>query len=81
MNTLAELGPTKLQPAEQEQIRETADCLFFCDDLPGCPDAIRALEDVRGLARRLVESDRWLDETADGLLLDLEACGPLSSVR
>jgi hypothetical protein len=35
---------------------------------------------VTALARHLVESDRWLDETARRLLQDVLACGPLQPV-
>jgi hypothetical protein len=35
---------------------------------------------VTGLARGLVESDRWLDDSARGLLADVLACGPLQPV-
>lgn len=80
MSTLEQLGPSKLLPAEQEQIRETADNLFFCEDISQEPDARAALDGAAELVRRLIESERWLDTTATQLLLDLEACGPLTPV-
>jgi hypothetical protein len=81
METLRAVGPTKLQPAEAERIREAADALLFCDDLDAAPAARAALEDVTALTRDLVESGRWLPETADLLLEDLGACGPSVAAR
>jgi hypothetical protein len=76
LHTLAELGPTKLQPAEQERIRYAADSLIFCADLLK-DDATRdSLEDTELLVEVLVQSGRWERVTADGLIADLRACGP-----
>ncbi len=36
VQTLAELGPTKLLPGEQARIRDAADTLIFACDLLGC---------------------------------------------
>jgi hypothetical protein len=73
MKTIADVGPTKLQPAEADRIREAADTLFFCED----PREQRAaIEDVEALLDVLVESARWLESTAEVLLADLEDCGP-----
>ncbi|HEY8581721.1 MAG TPA: hypothetical protein VIL49_02200 [Capillimicrobium sp.] len=74
--TLAEIGPTKLQAPEQDALREAADTLLFCEDVAGDPAARDALERVDELLDRLVASDRWTSERADGLRRDLEACGP-----
>lgn len=79
--TLDDLGPTKLLPEEQELVRETADALFFCEDLDADREARGGLAVCRELAGRLVESGRWLDETANRLIADLEACGPLLAAR
>jgi hypothetical protein len=77
IKTLDELGPTKLQPAEQERIREAADNLIFATE----PEEARAaLADVEALAEHLVGAERWTDERAERLLRDLAACGPLTPV-
>jgi hypothetical protein len=76
MKTLADVGPAKLQPAEHEIVREAADAMFFADDLEGNLYAAGALSRLGQLAARLVESDRWLFETAERLVHDVEACGP-----
>lgn len=76
LHTLEELGPTKLQQAEQERIRYAADSLIFCADLLE-DDATRdSLEDTELLCEVLVESGRWQRVTADRLIADLRACGP-----
>jgi hypothetical protein len=77
MRTLEDLGPSKLQPLEQERIREAADNLIFAVDL----DAARAaLIDVEELAEFLVASGRWTTERAEELVSDLIACGPVTPV-
>jgi hypothetical protein len=77
VKTLDDLGPAKLQPAEQERIREAADSLIFAATTE---DAPVALDDVRALAEHLVATGRWTDERAELLLRDVEACGPVSPV-
>jgi hypothetical protein len=77
VRTLEDLGPTKLQPAEQARIREAADTLIFA---AGIEEARAALEDVETLAEHLVASDRWSDERAKQLLEDILACGPVTAV-
>jgi hypothetical protein len=79
MKTLADLGPTKLQPEEQAQVREAADALFFCERVED-QDAIAALQGTLELVDRLVASERWTDERAAQLVRDLEACGPAALV-
>jgi hypothetical protein len=77
VRTLDDLGPAKLQPAEQDRIREAADALIFAAE----PEAARAaLEDVEALVEHLVDSDRWTPERAQQLLYDLTACGPVAPV-
>jgi hypothetical protein len=76
MKTLADIGPAKLQPAEDEIVREAADAMFFAEDLEGNLHAAAALSRLGQLAARLVDSDRWLFETAERLVHDVEACGP-----
>ena len=77
MKTLDDLGPSKLQPAEQERIRDAADNLIFAADLD---DARAALSDVEALTEHLVASGRWTSERAEQLAADLVACGPVAPV-
>ena len=77
MKTLADLGPAKLLPAEQERIREAADTLVLSAELD---EARAAIEDVEALAEHLVASGRWTAERADQLVVDLLACGPVTPV-
>ena len=76
MDTMRAVGPTKLQHHEQELIRNAADAMLFCDDLEAAPAARDALEEVTAMLRNLVEIERWIAESADALLADLQACGP-----
>ena len=77
VRTLEDLGPTKLQPEEQDRIRDAADTLIFA---AGLEEARAALEDVDALAEHLVASDRWSEERAKQLVEDLLACGPVTPV-
>jgi hypothetical protein len=77
VKTLDEIGPAKLQPAEQERIRDAADTLVFAADLD---EARAALEDVDALAEHLVASGRWSEERARELAEDLLGCGPVAPV-
>lgn len=70
MKTLGDLGPSKLQPSEQDRIREAADSLFFGEDSA----ANSPLEDVESMLRMLVESGRWEQVTAERLADDLYSC-------
>ncbi len=79
MQTLAELGPTKLLDDEQARLRETADTLLFCEDI-SAPAAVAALEDSRAVLEHLVSCGRWTEERASRLADDLAACGPLAPV-
>ena len=79
MQTLRDLGPTKLHPAEQDLIRDAADVLFFCEDVLTDEAATDAVADVGELTTRLVEADRWTGERAEQLLSDIVACGPAYS--
>ncbi|MGH2858601.1 MAG: hypothetical protein ACRDMJ_14090 [Solirubrobacteraceae bacterium] len=76
IQTLTELGPSKLQPAEQDRIRIAADNLIFSRDLARDVAAHEALEDIGRLCKALVESGRWVGGTADQLAADVRACGP-----
>ena len=77
VKTLEDLGPTKLQPAEQDRVRDAADTLIFA---AGHDEARAAMADVDSLAEHLVASDRWSDERARQLVDDLLACGPVAPV-
>jgi hypothetical protein len=77
VRTLDDLGPTKLQPAELDRIRDAADTLIFAAT---ADEAQAALADVRELTDHLVAVDRWTEERAEQLLSDLQDCGPVSPV-
>jgi hypothetical protein len=77
METLRSVGESKLHRTEQDQLREAADTLLFCDDIDAGTDAKRALEGVRDLTRRLAATGRWTPEAADRLLEDIAGCGPV----
>jgi hypothetical protein len=76
IHRLDDLGPIKLQAAEQERIRYTADSLVLCADLLEDDAARDSLEDTELLCEVLVQSGRWERSTADELIDDLRACGP-----
>jgi hypothetical protein len=80
MRTLDDMGPAKLHAAEREEIRVAADTLFFAEDLGVDADARDAVTRITTLARSLVDSGRWLDDTARPLLADVLGCGPLQPV-
>jgi hypothetical protein len=75
INTLNELGPSKLLDGEQDRIRLAADNLIFSSDLLE-DEARNALEDAQSLCEALVESGRWEQVTANRLAHDLYECGP-----
>ena len=77
VKTLDDIGPTKLQPAEQARIREAADTLIFA---AAPEESEAAMADVEELVEHLVASGRWTEERAGVLLDDLLACGPLQPV-
>jgi hypothetical protein len=74
-------GPEALEPAEQETIREAADALLFCEDLSWDDEARDGVTRVGDLAGDLVGSGRWAPDRAEQLLRDIEACGPMATVR
>jgi hypothetical protein len=76
MATIESLGAAKLHTDEEQLIREAADSLLFCEDGAADPAAGAAIAEVRALAAKLVESGRWLTETALRLMTDVELCGP-----
>lgn len=77
VKTLEDLGPAKLQSAEQERIREAADTLIFA---AGFDEAQAAMEDVDQLVEHLIASGRWTPERGQELLQDLLGCGPVAPV-
>ena len=80
MRILDDMGPAKLHDGEREQIRAAADTLFFAEDLGTDAEARESVAGITRLARDLVDSGRWLDESARPLLSDVLACGPLQPV-
>ncbi|GAC1325757.1 MAG: hypothetical protein NVSMB25_24570 [Thermoleophilaceae bacterium] len=78
--TVDDLGASKLFVPEMARIRAATDALFFAEDLSSDGDARAAVSDITELCRQLVDSGRWLDETARELLSDVLACGPLAPV-
>jgi hypothetical protein len=81
VQTLTDLGPSKLLESEQDRIRSAADSLIFCGDLAQDDAARTALEDVEALCRSLVDCGRWEDVTAMRLADDLWDCGPGNSAQ
>ena len=77
VKTLEDLGPSKLQPHEQELIRDAADTLIFA---AGPDDASTAVGNVEALAEHLAGSGRWTAERTQQLVDDLVACGPVAPV-
>lgn len=80
MHTLKELGPSKLQDAEQERIRQAADTLIFSPGLTSDASARDALRDIDALCATLVDSGRWERVTAERLDRDVHECGPDAAV-
>lgn len=80
MRTLDDVGPAKLTELERDRVRVAADTLFFAEDLGSDGEARDAVSDVTALARHLVDSERWLDDSARRLLQDTLGCGPLQPV-
>jgi hypothetical protein len=79
-NRIEDLAATKLHADEQQLIRDAADTLIFSESLTTDDAAVDALRAVYGLVDRLIESGRMLPETADALVADVEACGPVISI-
>ena len=73
-----DLAVAKLHRDEQDTIRLAADALLFCEDLHRDPAAEEALASVYELTDRLVESERMTRESAERLVVDVEACGPFA---
>ncbi len=73
-------GAVKLSPAEQERVRESADALFFCEDVGADESARAAVSDITALASALVDADRWNEDRARELVSDVLGCGPVAPV-
>ena len=80
MRILDDMGPAKLHESEREEIRAVADTLFFAEDLGADAEAREAVTRITKLARNLVDSERWLDDSARALLADVLGCGPMQPV-
>ena len=76
IQTLRDMGPAKLLPAEQACIREAADTLLFCTEPDADGAAEGALAAVAVLTDDLIDAERWTPERAQRLLDDIWACGP-----
>jgi hypothetical protein len=68
----------QLRPDEVTRIREAADSLVFCEDVDLDSDARDAADEIADLAVDLVESGRWDEDTAECLVSDVLACGPVA---
>ena len=77
MEMLRSTSVAKLHPSEEDQIREAADALLFCDDIDTGTEAKLALDGVRDLTRRLAGTGRWTPDAADRLLEEIAGCGPV----
>lgn len=79
MQTLADLGPSKLLSSEQERLRDAADTLLFCESVDD--DAVlEAMSNARATIEHLHRSGRWTEDRANRLSEDLAVCGPLALV-
>jgi hypothetical protein len=76
VETLRDIGPTKLLPEEQERIRHAADQLILTEELFDDQAALDALADVQRLCHDLVDAERWEHDRAMQLADDVAACGP-----
>ena len=76
IQTLKELGPSKLVSGEQDRVRHAVDSLIFTRDLVEDAAARDALKDMERLCRVLVESGRWEQTGATRLASDISQCGP-----
>jgi hypothetical protein len=73
-------GPDGEELTREEliRVRENADALFFCEDLEVDSAARDAADEIADLAVELVESGRWDEDTAEELVSDILACGPVA---
>ena len=68
----------ELRGEELARIREATDELFFCEDIEKDPAARDAADEIADLAVELVESGRWDEDTAEQLVSEVLACGPVA---
>jgi hypothetical protein len=68
----------ELRPEELQRVREATDSLFFCEDLEQDNAARDAADDIADLAVELVESGRWDEDSAEELVSEVLACGPVA---
>ncbi|MHB1570645.1 MAG: hypothetical protein ACYCXW_21825 [Solirubrobacteraceae bacterium] len=73
IQTLSELGPSKLLADEQDRLRDAADTLLFTEE---AQTAVAARDDALEVLEHLVECGRWSDERASRLANDIAGCGP-----
>lgn len=78
VRTLSGPDADELRPEEVARVREAADSLFFCEDLEQDGAARDAADEIADLAVELVESGRWDEDTAEELVSDVLACGPVA---
>lgn len=76
LETLRDIGPANLWPAEEACVREAADALLFCRDLGGDVAAKDALGDLAIVGDALIDAGRWNPRRVQQLLDDVWACGP-----
>src|SRR3979411_671946 len=76
IQTLDELGPSKLLGGEQDRIRHAPDNLIFSPHLLGHEPACEACKCGERRCRALVESGRWEQAGATRLAADISQCGP-----
>ena len=69
METLRELGESKLLEAERDALREACDALIFSEG-----HAASALRDATSICENLAESGRWRPSRACSLLAAIEGC-------
>jgi hypothetical protein len=67
-----------LRPDELQRIREAADSLVFCEDVELDSAARDAADEIADLAVEMVESGRWDEDTAEELVSEVLACGPVA---
>lgn len=68
----------ELTPQELQRIRDAADSLLFCEDVDMDSAARDAADEIADLAVELVESGRWEEDTAEELVSEVLACGPVA---
>ena len=76
IQTLTEMGPSKLLGDEQERVRCAADDLIFSRDLAQDTPARVAMAGIERRCRALVHGARWEQAAALRLANDISQCGP-----